>query len=119
MADINNKKNQLPSREYKYGFVSDVETEEFPRGLNEDVVRRISAIKNEPEFILDFRLKAFRFWQTMTEPKWAHVSYPPIDFQQIQYYSAPKKKGDGPKSLNDIDPELLATFNRLGIPLGE
>ncbi|MDQ3230817.1 MAG: Fe-S cluster assembly protein SufB, partial [Pseudobdellovibrionaceae bacterium] len=119
MADINSKKNPLASREYKYGFVSDVQTDEFPRGLNEDIVRRISAIKNEPEFVLDFRLKAYRYWLTLEEPTWAHVSYPPIDFQAIQYYSAPKTKGDGPKSLNDIDPELLATFNRLGIPLGE
>ncbi|HYX32073.1 MAG TPA: Fe-S cluster assembly protein SufB [Oligoflexus sp.] len=119
MADINSKKNPLASREYKYGFVSDVQTDEFPRGLNEDIVRRISAIKNEPEFVLDFRLKAYRYWLTLEEPTWAHVSYPPIDFQAIQYYSAPKNKGDGPKSLNDIDPELLATFNRLGIPLGE
>jgi Fe-S cluster assembly protein SufB len=114
-----NLKKQLAGREYKYGFVSDVEAEEFPVGLNEDIVRRISALKNEPDFILEFRLKAFRYWQTLKEPTWAHVSYPPIDFQAIQYYSAPKKKGDGPKSLADVDPELLATFNRLGIPLGE
>ena len=118
MSEIT-KKNQLSPREYKYGFVSDVQTEEFPQGLNEDIIRRISAIKEEPEFVLEFRLKAYRYWQTLEEPKWAQVSYPPIDFQAIQYYSAPKKKGDGPKSLNDIDPELLATFNRLGIPLGE
>ena len=114
-----NLKKQLAGREYKYGFVSDVEAEEFPVGLNEDIVRRISALKNEPDFILEFRLKAFRYWQTLKEPTWAHVSYPPIDFQAIQYYSAPKKKGDGPKSLADVDPELLATFNRLGIPFGE
>ncbi len=112
-------KTQIPSREYKFGFVSDVEAVEFPKGLNEDIVRRISAIKNEPEFILDFRLKALRYWQTLKEPTWAHITPNPIDFQAITYYSAPKKKGDGPKSLQDIDPELLATFNRLGIPLGE
>lgn len=112
-------KNPLTSREYKYGFVSDVEAEEFPRGLNEDIVRKISALKGEPEFVLDFRLKAFHHWLTLDEPTWADISYPAIDFQAIQYYSAPKKKGDGPKSLKDIDPELLATFNRLGIPLGE
>lgn len=110
---------QLSQREYKYGFVSNVETEDFPRGLSEDIVRRISAVKNEPEFILEFRLKAFRYWLTLEEPTWAHVSYPKIDFQAVQYYSAPKKKGGGPKSLKDIDPELLATFNRLGIPLAE
>ncbi|MBC7659649.1 MAG: Fe-S cluster assembly protein SufB [Chitinophagaceae bacterium] len=115
----NTNAQALASREYKFGFVSDVETEEFPRGLDEDIVRRISAIKNEPEFVLEFRLKAYRHWLTMKEPTWALVDYPQIDFQAIQYYSAPKNKGDGPKSLQDIDPELLATFNRLGIPLGE
>ncbi len=112
-------KTQIPAREYKYGFVSEVEAEDFPIGLNEDIVRRISAVKNEPDFILEFRLKAFRYWQTLEEPKWAHIKYPPIDYQAIQYYSAPKKRGDGPKSLKEVDPELLATFNRLGIPLGE
>ena len=110
---------QIVDREYKYGFVTQVEAEAFPKGLNEDVIRQISAIKNEPAFVLDFRLKAFRFWQKMTEPSWAHVQYPPIDFQDIRYYSAPKKKGDGPKKLEDIDQEILDTFNRLGIPLSE
>ncbi len=110
---------QLAQREYKYGFVSDIETEEFPRGLSEDIVRRISAVKEEPDFVLQFRLKAYHHWLTLKEPEWALVHYPAIDFQAIQYYSAPKNKGDGPKSLQDIDPELLATFNRLGIPLGE
>lgn len=111
--------SQLGSKEYKYGFVSEVETEDFPRGLSEDIVRRISAVKGEPEFVLDFRLKAFRHWLTLEEPTWANVHYEKPDFQAIQYYSAPKQKTDGPKSLADIDPELLATFNRLGIPLGE
>lgn len=110
---------QIVDREYKYGFVTQVEAEAFPKGLNEDVIRQISAIKNEPTFVLDFRLKAFRFWQKMAEPTWAHVQYPPIDFQDIRYYSAPKKKGDGPKNLEDIDQEILDTFNRLGIPLSE
>jgi Fe-S cluster assembly protein SufB len=110
---------QIVDREYKYGFVTQVEAEAFPKGLNEDVIRQISAIKNEPAFVLDFRLKAFRFWQKMAEPSWAHVQYPPIDFQDIRYYSAPKKKGDGPKKLEDIDQEILDTFNRLGIPLSE
>ncbi len=119
MSDDNTLQNQLGSREYKYGFVSDVETEEFPRGLSEDIIRRISAIKNEPEFILEFRLKAYRHWLTLDEPSWANIQYVKPDFQAIQYYSAPKKKADGPKSLSEIDPELLATFNRLGIPLGE
>ncbi len=112
-------KTNIPAREYKYGFVSDVEAVDFPRGLSEDIVRRISAIKQEPEFILEFRLKAYRYWQSLSEPTWAHLAQNPVDFQAITYYSAPKKKGDGPKSLQDIDPELLATFNRLGIPLGE
>ncbi len=119
MTEANQAKTKIPARDYKYGFVSDVETDDFPTGLSEDVIRRISLIKEEPEFVLDFRLKAYRYWLTLDEPTWAHVKYPPIDFQAIRYYSAPKKKGDGPKSLKDIDPELLATFNRLGIPLGE
>jgi len=110
---------QVANREYKYGFVTDIESDAFPKGLDEDVIRRLSAIKGEPEFVLEFRLKAFRYWQTMTEPTWAHVKYPPIDFQNIIYYSAPKKKGDGPTSLADIDQEVLDTFNRLGIPLEE
>src|SRR4051812_39358809 len=89
-------KSQFSNREYKYGFVTQVESEEFPKGLSEDVIRRLSAIKNEPEFILAFRLKAYRHWLKMTEPKWAHVTYDAIDFQDLRYYSAPKKKGPGP-----------------------
>lgn len=112
-------KSKFSNREYKYGFVSDIEAEEFPKGLSEDVVRRISAIKGEPEFVLEFRLKAYRHWLKMTEPKWAHVSYPPIDFQDIKYYSAPKKKGPTLSSLDEVDKEILDTFNRLGIPLAE
>jgi Fe-S cluster assembly protein SufB len=111
-------KEKFSGKEYKYGFVTEIESEQFPKGLNEDIIRRLSAIKNEPEFVLDFRLKAFKYWQTLTEPKWAHVHYEPIDFQDIRYYSAPKKK---PKlnSLEEVDKELLDTFNRLGIPLQE
>lgn len=105
--------------DYKYGFTTDIEQETLPKGLNEDIVRRISAIKQEPEWMTELRLKAFRHWQTMTEPTWAHVSYKPIDFQDISYYAAPKKKTDGPKSLDELDPELLKTFEKLGIPLGE
>lgn len=112
-------KEQLSNREYKYGFVTDIETEEFPKGLSEDVVRRISQIKGEPDFILETRLRAFRFWLTMKPPTWAHVAYPPVDFQDIRYYSAPKKKGDDPKSLDEVDQELINTFNRLGIPITE
>ncbi len=104
--------------EYKYGFTSDIETETLPKGLNEDVVRAISAKKNEPEFMLEWRLKAFRQWQEMKEPKWPNVHYPPVDFQDIIYYAAPKKKPQY-ESLDEVDPELLRTFDRLGIPLEE
>jgi len=110
---------QLSNREYKYGFVTNVEVEEFPKGLNEVIIRRLSAIKGEPEFVLEFRLRAFRHWLTMTEPKWAPVAYNEIDYQDLRYYSAPKKRGEGPKSLDEVDKEILDTFNRLGIPLAE
>src|SRR5256714_7428510 len=106
-------------QEYKYGFVTDVETEAAPPGLNEGIVRLISRKKNEPEFMLEWRLKAYRHWQTMTEPHWQKAHYPPIDFQKIIYYSAPKKRGDGPKSLDEVDPKLLETYEKLGIPLKE
>jgi Fe-S cluster assembly protein SufB len=109
----------LVKQEYKYGFVTDVEADAAPPGLNEDIVRLISAKKNEPQFMLDWRLKAFRHWQTMKEPTWPHVHYPPIDYQKSIYYSAPKKKGDGPKSLDEVDPKLLETYEKLGIPLKE
>jgi len=112
-------KSKFSNREYKYGFYSDVEADAFPKGLSEDVIRQLSGVKNEPDWLLDFRLKAFRFWQKQTEPAWAHVWYPKIDFQDIRYYSAPKKKGEGPKSLDEVDQEVLATFDRLGIPLAE
>lgn len=112
-------KNGLASKDYKYGFVTDVDTEDFPIGLDENIVRNISLIKNEPEFVLEFRLKAFRYWQTLTEPDWAHVDYAKIDYNSIRYYNAPKKKGDGPKSLEEVDDEILKTFDRLGIPLNE
>lgn len=110
---------QIVSKDYKYGFVTQIETEEFPKGLSEQVIRKISAIKAEPEFVTEFRLKAYRYWLTLKEPDWADVHYPPIDFQDLRYYSAPKKKTDGPKSLNEVDQEILETFNRLGIPLSE
>ncbi len=105
--------------EYKYGFVTDVETDSVPPGLNEDVIRLISEKKQEPEFMLEWRLKAYRHWKTMTEPRWPKVKYPPVDFQSIVYYSAPKQKGGGPKSLEDVDPKLLETYEKLGIPLKE
>ena len=110
---------ELASRQYKYGFVTDIESDTVPRGLNEDVIRLISAKKNEPAFMLEWRLKAYRHWLTMKEPRWQNVRYPPIDYQDIVYYSAPKPKGEGPKSLEEIDPELLKAFEKLGIPLEE
>jgi Fe-S cluster assembly protein SufB len=105
--------------QYKYGFVTDIESEKAPKGLSEDTVRFISAKKNEPAWMLEWRLAAYRRWLTMTEPSWARVDYPKIDYQDLYYYSAPKKKGDGPKSLDEIDPEILATYAKLGIPLRE
>lgn len=132
MDKENNNKNMAPeerkddsrviddvtSGDYKSGFVTDVDTEVIPVGLSEDVVRLISRKKNEPEWLLDFRLKAYRHWLTMTPPKWGHLNMPDIDFQAISYYAAPVKK-EGPKSLDEIDPEVLKTFDRLGIPLQE
>ncbi|MDP6788042.1 MAG: Fe-S cluster assembly protein SufB [Rhodospirillales bacterium] len=110
---------ELASAEtYKYGFVTDIEMETAPKGLNEDTVRFISAKKEEPEWLLEWRLKAYRMWTTMTEPTWAKVAYPPIDYQDAYYFAAPKSK-EGPKSLDEVDPELLATYEKLGIPLKE
>ncbi len=106
-------------RTYSAGFVTDVESETLPPGLNEDVIRAISARKNEPEWLLDFRLKAYRRWLKMSEPEWAHVRYPKIDYQSISYYSAPKSMKDRPKSLDEVDPKLLETYEKLGIPLHE
>ncbi|MDE6461474.1 MAG: Fe-S cluster assembly protein SufB [Muribaculaceae bacterium] len=106
------------SDDYKYGFHSNIDSEIIPAGLSEEVVRLISQKKGEPEWLLDFRLKAFRHWLTLTPPQWAHLQIPPIDFQAISYYAAPRKK-EGPKSLDEVDPEVLDTFNRLGIPLSE
>jgi Fe-S cluster assembly protein SufB len=109
----------LVQQEYKYGFVTDVETESAPPGLNENIIRLISNKKKEPEWLLEWRLKAFRHWQTMKEPTWQFVKYPPVNFQDITYYSAPKQKTDGPKSLDEVDPKLLETYEKLGIPLRE
>jgi len=106
-------------KEYKYGFVTDIEQEIAPKGLNEDIIRLISAKKEEPEFMLEWRLKAFEHWKTMEEPTWAFVHYPPIDYQDSHYYAAPKSKKDGPKSLEEVDPKLLETYDKLGIPLAE
>jgi len=109
----------LVKQEYKYGFVTDVESESAPPGLNEDIIRLISRKKNEPAWLTDWRLKAYRHWLTLTPPEWQFVDYPPIDFQDITYYSAPKQKGDAPKSLDEVDPKLLETYEKLGIPLRE
>ncbi|HZN54953.1 MAG TPA: Fe-S cluster assembly protein SufB [Candidatus Polarisedimenticolaceae bacterium] len=108
----------LANREYKYGFVTDIESDSVPPGLSEDTVRLISTKKNEPAFLLEWRLRALRHWQTMTEPTWANIHHPPIDYQSIVYYSAPRAQS-GPKSLDEVDPQLLATYEKLGIPLSE
>lgn len=110
--------NDAASSDYKYGFVSDVDTDVLPCGLDVGVVREISRRKGEPEWLLDFRLQAFRYWQTLEMPRWAHLDIPEIDFQAISYYAEPRKK-EGPKSLDEVDPQMLDTFNRLGIPLEE
>ncbi len=110
--------NEVTQGEYKYGFVTDIEAEAIPKGLNEDIVRIISQKKNEPEFMLEFRLKAFRHWQTMKMPEWAHLKIPKINYQDIIYYSAPKQKAKL-ESMDDVDPELKETFDKLGIPLDE
>ncbi len=113
-----NQIEELANKEYKYGFVSNVEAETFPKGLNEEIIRRLSAVKEEPDFMLEWRLKAYRHWLTMKEPNWANIHYEPIDYQEISYYSAPKKK---PKlnSLEEADPELVKTYQKLGISLEE
>ncbi|EAT11698.1 Fe-S cluster assembly protein SufB [Bermanella marisrubri] len=111
--------NQYIKSEYEAGFVTDIESDTLPPGLNEDVIRFISGKKNEPEWLLEWRLKAFAAWQEMQEPNWAHVTYPKPDFQALSYYSSPKSMDDGPKSLDEVDPELLRTYEKLGIPLHE
>jgi len=111
--------DQLVDQDYKYGFVTDIESDTLPPGLNEDVIREISTRKGEPEWLLEWRLEAYAKWLKMTPPDWAHVDYPPIDFQSISYFSAPKKQGDGPQSLDEVDPALIETYNKLGIPLEE
>src|SRR6266436_6852854 len=111
--------DDITKAEYKAGFVTDIEADTIPAGLNEDVIRLISAKKNEPPFLLEWRLKAYRHWLTMTEPTWPNVHYPPIDYQAAVYYSAPKQKKDGPQSLDEVDPKLLETYEKLGVPLHE
>ncbi len=119
MTDTSSQLESLVSRQYKHGFVTDIESDTLPPGLDEDVVRHISRIKREPEFLLQWRLKALRHWLTMREPHWAHVGYPAIDYQSISYYSAPKPKANAPKSLDEVDPKLLETYDKLGVPLHE
>lgn len=118
MQDSNSVLNEVTNGEYKYGFVTDIDTDVIHRGLDEETVRIISAKKHEPEWLLEFRLRAFRYWQTLEMPDWALLKIPPIDYQDIIYYAAPVKK-DGPKSMEEVNPELLKTFDKLGIPLEE
>ena len=115
--DSNALAREMADRKYAYGFSTDVETEVIARGLNEDVIRLISAKKGEPNWMLEFRLKAFRHWQTMKQPSWGHVTLPPIDYQAISYYADPTAKN--PKGDGTLDPELEKTFDKLGIPLEE
>ncbi len=119
MASQNDAILEGALKEYKYGFYTDIEADSLPPGLNEDIIRALSAKKNEPDFMLDWRLKSYRHWLTLEEPKWAHVKYPKPEFQNITYYSAPKTNKERPKSLDEVDPELLKTYEKLGIPLKE
>src|SRR5262245_35025529 len=118
MSSATDTIQEFVSGEYKYGFVSDIETETVPPGLNEEIIRLISAKKGEPEFMLNWRLKAYRHWLTMKEPRWQQAKYPPIDYQRTIYYAAPKPK-KRLNSLDEVDPELVRTFEKLGISLSE
>ncbi|MBR5962755.1 MAG: Fe-S cluster assembly protein SufB [Bacteroidaceae bacterium] len=119
MSESNAFAKQLAEEKYKYGFTTDVDTDVFQRGLNEEVVRQISSRKGEPEWLLDFRLRAYRHWTTQTCPRWAHLKLPEIDYQAISYYAEPMSRKKGPQSLDEIDPEVMKTFDKLGIPLEE
>ena len=123
MSSTVNQINDLTQQEYKWGFITSIDEDRLPPGLNEEIVRAISFKKGEPEFMLEWRLKAYRYWMTLeqkhAEPTWANVKYPPIDFQAISYFSQPKPKGDAPKSLDEVDPKLLEMYEKLGIPLRE
>lgn len=119
MTKTNEQLNTLLEQDYQHGFITDIDTDTFLPGLNEDVIRRLSAMKDEPEFMLEWRLRAFRHWLTLPHPAWSSVHYPPIDYQAISYYSAPKNFKEGPKSLAEVDPELLRTYEKLGISLQE
>ena len=117
--DTNRELESLIGRGYQHGFVTDIDSDTVPPGLDEDVVRLISKKKGEPAFLTEWRLKALRHWLTMREPHWAHLKIAPIDYQGISYYSAPKAQKDGPKSLDEVDPKLLETYEKLGVPLHE
>ncbi|MEE8151898.1 MAG: Fe-S cluster assembly protein SufB, partial [candidate division NC10 bacterium] len=117
MSDATKTIESFVSQDYKWGFVTEIEQDIAPPGLNEDIIRMISAKKNEPEWLLEWRLKAYRYWLTIKEPTWHNVHYPPIDYQRVSYYAAPKKKEL--QSLDEVDPELLRTYEKLGIPLDE
>ena len=119
MASDTRNVEQLVNRGYEHGFITDIESDTLPPGLNEDVIRAISAKKGEPEFLLEWRLQAYQHWLTLKEPEWAHLNHSPIDYQAISYFSAPKSKDDAPKSLDEVDPKLLETYEKLGIPLHE
>ncbi|NNF52720.1 MAG: Fe-S cluster assembly protein SufB [Gammaproteobacteria bacterium] len=119
MASTQKELQRVVDRKYEHGFVTDIESDTLPPGLDENVIRAISARKDEPEYLLEWRLKAYRHWLTMTEPHWAHSNYPPIDYSAISYFSAPKSPDDAPKSLDEVDPKLLETYEKLGIPLHE
>ncbi|MEO0345829.1 MAG: Fe-S cluster assembly protein SufB [Pseudomonadota bacterium] len=119
MSSSNAEVEAFVDKKYKHGWVTDIESDTFPPGLDEDVIRAISARKGEPAFMLEWRLKAFETWKQMAEPEWAHVNYPKIDYQAISYFSAPKSDADKPKSLDEVDPKLLETYDKLGIPLHE
>lgn len=110
---------ELTQEKYKYGFTTDVHTDVIEKGLNEDIIRLISEKKGEPDWMLEFRLKAYRHWLTLEMPTWAHLRIPEIDYQAISYYADPTKRKEGPKSMDEVDPELIKTFNKLGIPLEE
>ena len=111
--------DDLTEKDYKYGFVTDIEADALPPGLNEEIIKEISKRKNEPSWLTEWRLSAFNEWKKMDSPEWAKVDFPEIDYQSLIYYSAPKQKIDAPKSLDDVDPELLETYEKLGIPLKE
>ncbi|AQS50489.1 Fe-S cluster assembly protein SufB [Paenalcaligenes hominis] len=119
MSTVNEHLDTFLDRDYEAGFITEIESITIPKGLSEDTIRRISSLKKEPEFMLEWRLAAYRQWLEMKEPTWSVVKYDPIDFQDISYYSAPKSKADGPKSLDEVDPELLRTYEKLGVPLHE